>query len=57
MKQVREIGSLVDKTTHLRYRPVCSAKNIDGFVQSVREHRYEEVNISHTSWGEFCIKI
>ena len=38
VKRVRETGSLLDKTTRSRPRPVRSAKNIVAVAQSVLEH-------------------
>ena len=56
VKRVRETGSLLDKTTRVRTRPVRSTENIAAVAQSVREqtststrHRSQELNISRTS--------
>ena len=56
VKRVRETGSLLDKTTRVRTRPVRSTENIAAVGQSVREqpptstrHRSQELNISRTS--------
>ena len=56
VKRIRQTGSLVDKTTHSRARPVRSTENIAAVAQSVLEqpsistrHRSQNLNISHTS--------
>ena len=56
MKRVRETGSLLDKTTRSRSRPVYSAENIAAVSQSVLEHpststrhRSQELNILRIS--------
>ncbi|CAK9833058.1 hypothetical protein ANTRET_LOCUS9796 [Anthophora retusa] len=56
VKRVRETGSLLNKTTRVRTRPVRSTENIAAVAQSVREqpststrHRSQELNISRTS--------
>ena len=56
VKQVCETGSLLDKTTHSRSRPLRSAENIAAVAPSVLEHpststrhRSQELNIPRTS--------
>ena len=56
VKRVRETGSLLDKTTRSRSRPVRSGKKIAAVAQSVLEHpststhhRSQELNIPRTS--------
>lgn len=56
VKRVRETGSLLNKTTRARARPVRSNENISVVAKSVREkpnasirHRARELNISRTS--------
>ena len=55
VKRVRETGSLLDKTSRLRSRPVRSAENIAVVIQSVLEHlsistrhRSQELHIPRT---------
>ena len=56
VKRVRETGSLLDKTTRSRSRPVRSAENIAAVAQSVLEHpststrhSSQELNIPRTT--------
>jgi len=39
VKRVRETGSLMDKTTRLRARPVRSVENIAAVAESVRRRQ------------------
>ena len=55
-KRIRQTGSLLDKATRSRARPVRSTENIAAVVQSVLEqpstsirHRSQNLNISRTS--------
>jgi len=56
VKRIRQTGSLLDKATHSRARPVRSTENIAAVAQSVLEqpststrHRSQNLNISRTS--------
>jgi len=56
VKRIRQTGSLLDKVTHSRARPVRSTENIAAVAQSVLEQpstltrdRSQNVNISRTS--------
>jgi len=56
MKRIRQTGSLLDKATRSRARPVRSTENIAAVAQNVLEqsststrHRSQNLNISRTS--------
>jgi len=54
VKRIRKIGSLLDKATRSRARPLRSTENITAIAQSVLEqpstrHRSQNLNISCTS--------
>ena len=63
VKRVRESGSLMDKATRSRARPVRSIENIAAVAESVRDnpststrHRSQELNISRTSLQRILTK-
>jgi len=56
VKRIRQTGSLLDKATRSRARPVRSTENITVVAQSMLEqpststrHRFQNLNISRTS--------
>jgi len=63
VKRVRETGSLMDKTTRLRARPVRSVENIPAVAESVNDnpststrHRAQKWDISRTSLQRILTK-
>jgi len=63
VKRVRETGSLMDKPTRLRARPVRSIENIAAVAESVNDnpststrHRAQELDISRTSLQRILTK-
>jgi len=64
VKRVRETGSLMDKTTRLRARPVRSVENIAAVAESVNDspststrHSAQELDISRTSLQRILTKV